>query len=81
MEKVKTILVRCTFEIPVEVSADKEYLDNIEFHIEENHCPGTGDVGVAFDKNYIFHEKNRSCWACALRGKNEIIDYDYKAEK
>ena len=68
---MKKIIVKCTFEIPIEVPEDSDY--NEIFDIEENHCPGTGIVGEAFDKNYEEKTKNHFCWACALKGKCEII--------
>jgi hypothetical protein len=76
---MKTLLVKCTFEIPIEVE-DNYYDEDFtpDFDIEENHCPGTGVVGAAFDEIYKRSDENSVCWACALKGKNEIIDYDYK---
>lgn len=65
------IKVKCTLIVPVEIPDDKDY--DPRFDIEENHCPGTGLVGVAIDK--VMKEMNDKsfCWACALNGKNEII--------
>ena len=71
------ILVKCSFIIPIEV--DDDYYDDehsMEFDIEENHCPGTGLVGAAFDKIYEESEKNSVCWACKLNGENEIISIE-----
>lgn len=71
-EPTRTIYVRCTFTIPVEVPVDPEY--NAKFDIEENHCPGTGRVVAALDKLREQFDSESVCWACNLDGKNEIID-------
>lgn len=68
---MKKIDVRVSFIIPVEIPDDQEY-DEI-FDIEENHCPGTGIVGMAIKKHIEEYDKNHFCWACALNGKNEIV--------
>ena len=44
------------------------------YHIEENHCPGTGVVGAKFDEVYEHGKENSVCWACNLQGENEIIE-------
>jgi len=64
--------VRCTFEIDVDVPDDEDY-DAI-FDIEDNHCPGTGIVGAALERVMADHEETRTCWACALGGKCQIVD-------
>lgn len=69
---MKTIKVKCTFVIPVEVPDDPDY--NEVFDIEINHCPGTGLVGVALDEHIKKHDEQHTCWACALDGKCEIVD-------
>lgn len=66
------ILVKCTFVIPVEVPDDPDY--SVHFDIEDNHCPGTGLVGSALDEIMEKHREKSTCWACALQGKNEIIE-------
>lgn len=71
------ILVKCTFEIPVEVDDYDNPDYNIDFDIMENHCPGTSHVGAAFDERYEKATKEHFCWACGLKGTSEIIDYDY----
>lgn len=76
---MKKVLVKCSYEIEVEVP--EEWDDHqIDFDIEENHCPGTGIVGAAFDEHYqkcLDYEKEHNgagyCWACCLKGKNEVI--------
>ena len=70
--KMRTILVKCTYIIPVEVPDDPDF--NIYFDIEDNHCPGTGYVGAALEANIEKYDKVGSCWACALGGKNEIVE-------
>ena len=68
---MKKIQVKVTFTIPVEVPDDEDY--DASFDIEENHCPGTGLVGMAIDKAIEEGNKNGICWACKLGGKNEIV--------
>ena len=72
-EKVetRTISVKCTFVIPIQVPVDEEYDET--FDIEENHCPGTGRVGSALTSHIEEFDKNHMCWACALDGKCEIL--------
>jgi len=71
---MQKIIVRCTFEIPVEVPDESEVPGYDEcFDIEDNHCPGTGIVGAAFDKIYEETTKEGFCWACKLKGKCEIL--------
>lgn len=70
---MKKIKVKVTFTIPVEVPDDVEGYDEV-FDIEENHCPGTGIVGMAIDQHIKEFGKNSMCWACALDGKCEIVD-------
>ena len=69
---MKKILVKITLEVPVEIPEDEDY-DEV-FDIEENHCPATGLVGMALEKIMDKHNADSSCWACALNGKNEIIE-------
>lgn len=68
---MKTIKVKCTFTIPIEIPDDPEY--NATFDIEENHCPGTGIVGAAIDARIKYAEKNGICWACGLDDSCEIV--------
>lgn len=70
---MKIINVKVTFTVPVEVPDTPEYKEIMVFDIEENHCPGTGLVGIAIDKLIKEHEANDTCWACAVNGENEII--------
>ena len=68
---MRTIKVRITLEISVEVPGDNTY--DPSFDIEENHCPGTGLVGMTLDKHIDKFRESGYCWACALNGKNEIV--------
>ena len=65
----KTVLVECTFRIPVEVDEDSNY----QFQIEENGCPGTGIVGLAIDEHIEKSDNQNLCWACLLGGSNKIV--------
>lgn len=66
---MRTVKVRCSFELTVEIPDDA----NAEFMIEENGCPATGVVGAALRLLISKHEAAGTCWACAANGKNEII--------
>lgn len=70
-EKKKTIVVRCTIDVPVEIPDSEDY--DAYFDIEENHCPGTGLVGSAIEALMERHHETNTCWACAVNGKCEII--------
>lgn len=67
----RTVRVRCTFEVDVEVPADWTD-EQAEFAIEENSCPYTGLVGAALDAAWARAEATGTC-ACCPTGKNEII--------
>lgn len=71
---MKTINVKCTFIIPIQVE-DDYYKDGFteEFDLEENHCPGTGLVGVAIDTLIRECGEQDICWACKVGGKCEIV--------
>ena len=70
--KTKTIRVRCTFVLDVEVPDHPDY--DAQFDIEENHCPGTGSVGAALEAAIAFGREHGICWACPSGGKNEIVN-------
>lgn len=72
MSATKTIFVKCTYIIPVEMPADMDD-EALRFHIEENGCPGTGFVGDAFNAHMKTKEDQSMCWACALKGENRIV--------
>jgi uncharacterized protein len=72
MHSMKTILVRCTYVIPVEVPADMDD-EALRFHIETNGCPGTGFVGAALDAHLEKQEEESMCWVCTLNGQNQIV--------
>jgi len=68
-------LVKCTLFVEVEVpDADEHGCGGPEFSIEENSCPGTGAVGAALRKAMDEADEGSHCWACNLRGKNEIVE-------
>jgi hypothetical protein len=56
----------------VELPADWTDHDCI-FYVEENHCPGTAEFGSYLYEQIEKHDKQATCWGCALGGKNEII--------
>ena len=70
-KKMKTIKVRVTFTLPVEIPDDEDYDAN--FDIEENHCPGTGRVGNAIEAHIKKHDGLNMCWGCAVEGTCKII--------
>lgn len=71
-DATRTIRVRCTFEIEVEVPVETDDYC-AEFMIEENGCPGTGVVGSALDRHIDDCNAKGICWACALGGENKIV--------
>ncbi len=66
----RRVLVECRFEIWVDY---KDSDCDVQFDIEENHCPSTGIVGLALDECMEEHEEASTCWACALNGSNKIL--------
>lgn len=71
------VRVRCSFDVEVEYPDDTD-LDALLFQIEDNGCPGTGQVGSAVEKLIELHESQSTCWACASRGNNKVISIDGK---
>ena len=71
---MKTIYVKCSVIVPVEVE-DTDFDDEGEmrFYFEENHCPATGMVDSALSEIIREHAKRSTCWACALGGECEIV--------
>lgn len=69
------VLVRCTYLVEVELSDE---IDDPHFHIEDNGCPGTREVGAALERMIEDHENAGTCWACASQGENKIISIDGK---
>lgn len=67
------VLVRCTVELWVKVPEDWDD-DMIHFDLVENHCPGTGTVGGAFDREIRECDDKGICWGCKAKGKNEILE-------
>jgi hypothetical protein len=76
MSKVK---VRCTLEVEIEWPDEptpeefESREDWINYRLVENSCPGTGLVGAAIDDAIAYGEEHGFCWACNLKGTNEII--------
>lgn len=68
----KTFLVKCSYYLPVELPDDM--VEDADFHLEENSCAGTKELGALFDEALWASEINHNCWACALAGENEIVD-------
>ena len=66
------VKVKCTFFI--EFDFPREYEDSLFFQIEENSCPGTGFVWGTPRQVIEKHDKNSTCWACALHGENKIVE-------
>jgi len=64
------VRVRCTYLVEVELPDDAD----VKFIIEENGCPGTGAVGLALEETMKECDAASQCWACALGGKNEILE-------
>lgn len=71
---MKKVTVQCTFTFDVEMPDDMSD-DQIRWQLEQNGCPGSGSVGVAFDEA-IEAETNddAGCWACALGGETKVLN-------
>jgi len=78
MKKGEIVWVECSYTVPVIVPYDDFPVD---FMIEENSCPGTGLVGSALDQIIEKSDKDSSCWACLLHGKNSIVTAPDNSEK
>lgn len=79
--KKRMVLVEVSFRIPVDFTGWED--DSIRFDVEESSCPATHNVGsavMAHIERYENGDKKGFCWACALGGKNKIVDMDYKEE-
>lgn len=68
------VKVKVTLVLDVDVNDSLEEI--VIFHIEDNGCPGTREVGRALADLMDKHEKTSTCWACAAQGKNEILEVD-----
>ena len=68
---MRKILVECKLFVEVEIPNDAEY--DMQFDIEENHCPGTGIVGAAITKMIEECDEKSVCSACNFQGENKII--------
>ncbi len=68
----RTILVKCTFVIPVEVPDESDDY-HVVFDIEDNHCPGPGRVWEALSDHIKECDDKGVCWACNLGGENLIV--------
>ena len=69
---MKTIRVRCTFEVDVDVPDDWDD-EQVRWDIEENHCPATGRVGAAIDAKIKASHARSVCWACPS-GSCKIVE-------
>lgn len=67
---MKRVRVQCTFEVIVEMPDDA----NVHFVIEDNGCPGTGAVGAELDRLIVEHDAANTCWACACKGENRVLE-------
>jgi hypothetical protein len=70
MQKVR---VKVAFFVNVEFP-DHMTADEIKFVVEENGCPGTGSVGAEIERLIAEGEETSTCWACAAKGKNKIVE-------
>ncbi len=70
------VKVKCSYVLEIELPegyAEDEAM--LRFRIEENGCPGTGEVGAAFDK-HLDETPDNICWACNIQGANEILEIE-----
>lgn len=71
---MKTIRVLCSFVIELEMS-DEDY-ERRHFIIEDNGCPGTGEIGAKIEKMIETSHEEGICWACKAEGVNRIVSDD-----
>lgn len=71
----KKVVVECRLTVAVEVPDDWDD-GRVLFHLEENGCPGTREVGAALGAAIEEHERKQTCWACALGGENRVVTID-----
>ncbi len=73
------VLVRCTLDVEIDWPDEptpegfESREDWIKFRIEENGCPGTGEVGRIIDLAIEDAEDRGVCWGCNLGGTNKVI--------
>ncbi len=65
------VRVKCVWFVDVEVPDDADY--DPEFDLVENHCPGTGRVGVALEAAMADGRARGVCWACNGHGTCELV--------
>jgi len=70
-ETMKIAKVKCTLIVEVEFPDDWTE-EQIRFDVEDNSCPGTHAVRAAIKKAIEHGEENGVCWACNLKGTNEL---------
>ena len=70
---MRRLLVKAAVFVEVEVPDDAPDGYDAHFDIVENHCPCTGVVGAAIEKEIERATTAGVCWACNLRGTNEIV--------
>lgn len=69
---MKTVKVKCTLMVDVEVPDDWDWAQT-RFEIEDNSCPASHAVGSVIKKAIMHGEENSVCWACNLQGDNKLI--------
>lgn len=79
MVATKKAKVRVTLIVEVEVDAAMDDYD-LEYLLEEHDCPGTGSVGRMIEAAMRHGEETSTCWACALRGENRVMEIMSVAE-
>lgn len=71
MKKMRKVKV--TLELEIE-QGHNETDEEFKFRIEENGCPGTGQIGSKLEDIIDQSNEYSTCWGCALKGQNKIIE-------
>lgn len=71
--------VKVKATVVVEIEVEDGWDDGmILFHVEENGCPGTKEVGVEIEEAIHQGKQFGVCWACNLQGENEVLEINGK---
>jgi hypothetical protein len=71
------VKVLCSYVITVDLP--ERMRDSVHFYVEDNHCPGTVEMGSEIERIMKEQEKKSCCWACAVNGKCKILEIDGQA--
>lgn len=68
------VKVMCSYTITVDIPESMR--NNLHFYIEDNHCPGTVEMGAEIERIMREQKAKSCCWACAVGGECKILEID-----